>query len=174
MPRDRLIEDIWGYDFEGNERTLDVHVNRRGSGSRRRNTGSGFERCAVWVTAWRQVKVNEENAQNIVEDRWETLQTILVFAVLGASWTAATYVTRFIYTWTGTPRWDYVIQLINLFVGVIIFFLCMLVVGMFFKHRQMAMLNSITDAMRRISQGDFKVKMNENEWRGEFKMIASD
>jgi DNA-binding response OmpR family regulator len=28
LPRERLIEDIWGYDFEGNERTLDVHVNR--------------------------------------------------------------------------------------------------------------------------------------------------
>jgi DNA-binding response OmpR family regulator len=26
--RDHLIEDIWGYDFEGNERTLDVHINR--------------------------------------------------------------------------------------------------------------------------------------------------
>ena len=26
--RDQLIEDVWGYDFEGNERTLDVHVNR--------------------------------------------------------------------------------------------------------------------------------------------------
>lgn len=26
--RDELIEDIWGYDFKGNERTLDVHVNR--------------------------------------------------------------------------------------------------------------------------------------------------
>jgi two-component system, OmpR family, response regulator len=26
--RDALIEDIWGYDFEGNERTLDVHINR--------------------------------------------------------------------------------------------------------------------------------------------------
>jgi two-component system, OmpR family, response regulator len=26
--RDQLIEEIWGYDFEGNERTLDVHVNR--------------------------------------------------------------------------------------------------------------------------------------------------
>jgi two-component system OmpR family response regulator len=26
--RDQLIEDIWGYDFEGNERTLDVHINR--------------------------------------------------------------------------------------------------------------------------------------------------
>lgn len=26
--RNRLIEDIWGADFEGNERTLDVHINR--------------------------------------------------------------------------------------------------------------------------------------------------
>ena len=26
--RDQLIEDIWGYDFNGNERTLDVHINR--------------------------------------------------------------------------------------------------------------------------------------------------
>jgi two-component system, OmpR family, response regulator len=26
--RDKLIEEIWGYDYEGNERTLDVHINR--------------------------------------------------------------------------------------------------------------------------------------------------
>ncbi|ACT00782.1 response regulator transcription factor [Paenibacillus sp. JDR-2] len=26
--RGQLIEEIWGYDFEGNERTLDVHINR--------------------------------------------------------------------------------------------------------------------------------------------------
>ncbi len=26
--RDQLIEEIWGYDYEGNERTLDVHINR--------------------------------------------------------------------------------------------------------------------------------------------------
>lgn len=28
LSRDQLIEAIWGYDFEGNERTLDVHINR--------------------------------------------------------------------------------------------------------------------------------------------------
>ena len=28
FPRNQLIEDIWGFDFEGNERTLDVHINR--------------------------------------------------------------------------------------------------------------------------------------------------
>ncbi|PFA18567.1 DNA-binding response regulator [Bacillus cereus] len=26
--REQLIEEVWGYDFEGNERTLDVHINR--------------------------------------------------------------------------------------------------------------------------------------------------
>ncbi|MGB8455351.1 MAG: response regulator transcription factor [Anaerocolumna sp.] len=28
LSRDRLIEDVWGLDFDGNERTLDVHINR--------------------------------------------------------------------------------------------------------------------------------------------------
>lgn len=28
VPREQLIEDIWGYDFDGDERTLDVHVHR--------------------------------------------------------------------------------------------------------------------------------------------------
>jgi DNA-binding response OmpR family regulator len=28
VSRNRLIEDIWGLDFEGNERTLDVHISR--------------------------------------------------------------------------------------------------------------------------------------------------
>lgn len=28
ISRDVLIEEIWGYDFDGNERTLDVHINR--------------------------------------------------------------------------------------------------------------------------------------------------
>ena len=26
--REQLIEDIWGYDFVGTDRTLDVHINR--------------------------------------------------------------------------------------------------------------------------------------------------
>lgn len=28
LSRNRLIEEVWGFDFEGNERTLDVHINR--------------------------------------------------------------------------------------------------------------------------------------------------
>src|SRR5699024_7569601 len=28
ISREQLIEDIWGYDYEGDERTVDVHVKR--------------------------------------------------------------------------------------------------------------------------------------------------
>lgn len=28
LSRDQLIEDIWGYDFDGDERTIDVHIKR--------------------------------------------------------------------------------------------------------------------------------------------------
>ena len=28
FPREQLIEDVWGNDFQGNDRTLDVHINR--------------------------------------------------------------------------------------------------------------------------------------------------
>ena len=28
LTREQLIEEIWGYDYEGNERTVDVHINR--------------------------------------------------------------------------------------------------------------------------------------------------
>jgi len=28
LTRQRLIDDVWGYDFDGNERTLDVHIGR--------------------------------------------------------------------------------------------------------------------------------------------------
>jgi len=29
--REQLIEDLWGYDYEGDERTVDVHIKRQPS-----------------------------------------------------------------------------------------------------------------------------------------------
>lgn len=41
ISREQLIEEIWGYDYEGDERTVDVHVKRlRGRFPER---GSGFK-----------------------------------------------------------------------------------------------------------------------------------
>ncbi|WP_054954766.1 sensor histidine kinase [Paenibacillus dakarensis] len=103
----------------------------------------------------------------------ETLLTIAVFALLAVSWTGATYITKAIYTKTGAPSSDYITQLIDLILGVIIFFLCMLLIGLMFKYKEIAVMNTFTDAMRRISKGDFSVKMDDEMLRGEFKTIAA-
>ncbi|SHE94858.1 DNA-binding response regulator, OmpR family, contains REC and winged-helix (wHTH) domain [Seinonella peptonophila] len=39
LPRDRLIEQIWGYDYEGDERTVDVHIKRLRSRFPEENSG---------------------------------------------------------------------------------------------------------------------------------------
>jgi len=39
LTRNQLIEEVWGYDFDGNERTLDVHIGRL----RERFPESGFD-----------------------------------------------------------------------------------------------------------------------------------
>ena len=44
--REQLIEDIWGYDFVGTDRTLDVHINRL----RERFSG---EKCSFKITTIR-------------------------------------------------------------------------------------------------------------------------
>lgn len=46
LSRDRLIEEVWGYDFDGNERTLDVHIGRL---RERFSTGS----CGIRITTIR-------------------------------------------------------------------------------------------------------------------------
>lgn len=51
--RDQLIEQIWGYDYEGDERTVDVHIKRLRERFRRQGTPSGSVRSGDWVIGWR-------------------------------------------------------------------------------------------------------------------------
>ena len=50
--RDELIEDIWGFDFEGNERTLDVHINRLRERFPEEDHASESRRYAAWAIVW--------------------------------------------------------------------------------------------------------------------------
>lgn len=51
--REDLIEDIWGYDYEGDERTVDVHIKRVRERFPNRNSPSGLKRFGDWATVWR-------------------------------------------------------------------------------------------------------------------------
>ncbi|MNW37600.1 Alkaline phosphatase synthesis sensor protein PhoR [compost metagenome] len=89
------------------------------------------------------------------------LQLMIVILVLSASWTGATYMTRAIYQKVGTPPWNYIVQLIDVIVGVAIFILVLLLLGLFYRNRQLDILTSIIEAMRKISKGDFSVKLED-------------
>ena len=55
LSRSALLERVWGYDFEGDERTVDVHVRRglRAKVEEQQKMGRGpFIRCTVSVTSF--------------------------------------------------------------------------------------------------------------------------
>ena len=58
IPREELINQVWGYDFIGESRTLDVHVN-----SLRKKLGSDYNNCiqSVRQVGYRFV-AGEQNA----------------------------------------------------------------------------------------------------------------
>ncbi|MEG0381113.1 MAG: response regulator transcription factor [Kurthia sp.] len=49
--RQQLIEDIWGYDYEGDERTVDVHIKR--IRERFNESTAGFRIKTVWRLGYR-------------------------------------------------------------------------------------------------------------------------
>ncbi|MNZ62782.1 Alkaline phosphatase synthesis sensor protein PhoR [compost metagenome] len=89
------------------------------------------------------------------------LQFTIVILILSASWTGATYITRAVYQRIGTPSWYYIVQLIDVIVGVVIFFIVMILIGLLYRNKQVAILTSIIEAMRKISKGDFSVKLED-------------
>lgn len=95
---------------------------------------------------------------------WKILRTIasvcLILLVMGICWTAAYYITSYLYERFGVQPSDLVRQLVNSTVGFVIFGLLMLLISYLTLPKRMAMFNTIIDAMRRLSQGDFNVTLN--------------
>ncbi len=100
------------------------------------------------------------------------LQLIALFLLLTICWTGAIFLTKALYVYTGTPHTDYLVQLINFILGIILFICCMLLFGIYLHRKEMAMLKAIIDAMRRISKGDFSVKLEYHSNQREFEKIA--
>ena len=51
--REQLIEDIWGYDFHGNDRTLDVHISRLRERFPEESMPLRSQPSVGWAIAWR-------------------------------------------------------------------------------------------------------------------------
>lgn len=93
----------------------------------------------------------------------------VVFLVLAVSWTAAGFLTKAVYRYTGRPPWNYLTGLIDVIVSVTIFSLIFMVLSLLFRRKEMAMWNAMIQALRRISKGDFSVHLDEQGINKEFR-----
>ena len=58
--RDRLLSSIWGYEFDGESRTVDVHI-RSPAPEARRSRRPDRERSAAWATACGETGYDKTN-----------------------------------------------------------------------------------------------------------------
>ncbi|WP_246061745.1 sensor histidine kinase [Paenibacillus oralis] len=102
----------------------------------------------------------------------EIFKSLLVLAGIGLTWMAASLATSAIYRYWKPPFSDYVIDLLNAILGVILFILIVLLISFLFRPHQMRMLNSIIAAIRRIAKGDFSVRLEGFDKLREFESIV--
>ncbi|WP_334072852.1 MULTISPECIES: HAMP domain-containing sensor histidine kinase [Paenibacillus] len=100
-----------------------------------------------------------------------TLQLIGITVCLAVCWTGATYISKFFYRYAGSPS-AYFVQLIDVILGVTLFIVFLSILAMYFRHKELALLAAIIDAMRRISKGDFSVKLEFPTRQSEFQKIV--
>jgi len=100
-------------------------------------------------------------------------QFLIILACFGITWSLARWGTAAIYRRWEPPFSAYVIDLLNVIFGVILLLLIMLLISAMFRPRQLRSLNRVIDAIRRISQGDFSVRIDGFERMREFETIVN-
>ena len=148
--REQLIEDIWGYDYEGTDRTVDVHINRL----RERfpdNYGS-FKISTIRGLGYRL----EVDGEKSTAYRNGDLRCYLSLSLCGRS-----HILELHYS---ISNWDlhtsdFSRGLITLFAMIFLFLLTMWIFSRFASPRRMDFFTMMIDAMRRISKGDYNVKL---------------
>ncbi len=88
------------------------------------------------------------------------------FTVIIASWTGAYFASKLIFRILGTPSSVFVAQMISMLLQFLFIFCIMAVIGLVMRGQERAYYNPIIMAIRQISQGDFKVVLeNDSRYR---------
>lgn len=99
-------------------------------------------------------------------------QVLVIFVGFGATWSFARWVTSAVYRKGEPPFSAYVMDLLNVVLGVMLFFFIVFLISHLFRPHQLKMLNAIIDGIRRIAKGDFSVRLEGFEKLREFETIV--
>ncbi len=88
------------------------------------------------------------------------VNVLCVVILISLCWTAAYYLTGFVYNKTGWIPHELIAFLINAISGFFIFGLSISLIGPFVKKREQHFFSELIVALRRISRGDFRVNLD--------------
>jgi len=104
--------------------------------------------------------VKRPSVRKIWSRTLDVLGTLILMLALVLSWIAAYFLTSYIYGRMGWQPNDLIRQLANSALGFMMFVGIMLVISYLTLPKRMHLFNTIIDAMRRLSRGDFNVTLN--------------
>ncbi|KRF02474.1 hypothetical protein ASG89_24435 [Paenibacillus sp. Soil766] len=96
---------------------------------------------------------------------------VLVLIIL--YWLAAFYGTEHLYTHLGKRPAEVIVQLINCFGGMFLWGITMAILGKFLRKHQLIFFQSLNQAIRSMSRGDFNVTVDNNPRNGPFVELAN-
>ncbi|MFX3633804.1 MAG: sensor histidine kinase [Candidatus Pristimantibacillus sp.] len=107
---------------------------------------------------------------------WRTLKAIvmmcLTFIIFASCWTAVYFLSPYLYTFLAWELSPYFTALINMLLGSILCIVLVRLFFFFFVSNRFEVGESLTNAMRRIAKGDFKVQFDvDHRYRGPFQEI---
>lgn len=106
--------------------------------------------------------------RNVVK---QILGFIMLLVIAAASATAAHYgIAKF----EGRPFQEgFVLDLVYFGIGLFLFILTIVIISLFFRRREIRKLNNIIDAMKKVSKGDFSVRLEPEDYQEGFEKVVA-
>lgn len=110
---------------------------------------------------------------------WKVLKAAIgmstFFIAISGTWTIVYFTIGYVYDFFAWQPSVYLFQLLNVLLGLLLFYGIVNIIFLFVKTKQNEISRSLTDAMRRIAKGDFKVRLEiGHQDRGPFGGIVHE
>ncbi|NOU69761.1 two-component sensor histidine kinase [Paenibacillus sp. LMG 31461] len=116
--------------------------------------------------------MSQNNKQSILQRIGGFFFGLGIFILIIVYWLAAFYGTEYLYEHLGKRPAEVIVQLINCIGGMFFWGITMAILGQFMRKHQLIFFQSLNQAIRSMSRGDFNVLVDDNPRNGPFVELA--
>ncbi|CAN7186378.1 HAMP domain-containing sensor histidine kinase [Paenibacillus sp. LjRoot56] len=117
-------------------------------------------------------RMSQNNKQSILQRIGGFFFGLGIFILIIVYWLAAFYGTEYLYEHLGKRPAEVIVQLINCIGGMFFWGITMAILGQFMRKHQLIFFQSLNQAIRSMSRGDFNVLVDNNPRNGPFVELA--